>query len=154
MVLPIFRDLNIAKIIDDHCPGKEEVGHGTTVMTLALSRLLSPRRLYKVGEWLSGTILEDALEVDAKQMYDSRLGRTLDEIHPHLEAMWQDIVVQAVLANDIDLSQIHYDITSIYFEGEYEESETIDYGYSRDNRPDAKQLNLGVNVTGKAGIPL
>lgn len=154
MVLPIFRDLNIAKIIDDHCPGKEEVSHGTTVMALALNRLLSPRPLYKVGEWLSGTILEDALEVDAKQMYDSRLGRTLDDIHPHLETMWQDIVVQAVLANDIDLSQIHYDITSIYFEGEYEESETIDYGYSRDNRPDAKQLNLGVNVTGKAGIPL
>lgn len=87
-------------------------------------------------------------------MYDSRLGRTLDDIHPHLEAIWQDVVVQAVLANSIDLSQIHYDITSIYVEGEYEESDTIDYGYSRDNRPDAKQLNLGVNVTGKAGSPL
>lgn len=154
MVMPIFRDLNIAEIVDEHCPGKEEVSHGTTVMTLALNRLLSPRPLYKVGEWLGGTILEDVLAVDAEQMYDSRLGRTLDDIHPRLEAMWQDIVVQAVLKNDIDLSQIHYDITSIYFEGEYEESEAIDYGYSRDNRPDAKQLNLGVNVTGKAGIPL
>jgi transposase len=78
----------------------------------------------------------------------------LDDIHAHLEAMWQEVVVQAVLAIDIDLSQIHYDITSIYFEGEYEESEAIDYGYSRDNRPDAKQLNLGMNVTGTAGIPL
>ena len=154
MVMPIFRDLNIAEIVDEHCPGKEEVSHGITVMTLALNRLLSPRPLYKVGEWLGGTILEDVLAVDAGQMYDSRLGRTLDDICPHLEAIWQDIVVQAVLKNDIDLSQIHYDITSIYFEGEYEESDTIDYGYSRDNRPDAKQLNLGVNVTGKAGIPL
>lgn len=154
MVMPIFGDLNIAEIVDEHCPGKEEVSHGTTVMALALNRLLSPRPLYKVGEWLGGTILEDALEVEAEQMYDSRLGRTLDDIHPHLEAIWQDVVVQAVLANNIDLSQIHYDITSIYFEGEYEESDTIDYGYSRDNRPDAKQLNLGVNVTGKAGIPL
>lgn len=154
MVMPLFRDLNLVEIVDEHCPGKEEVSHGTTVMALALNRLLSPRPLYKVGEWLGGTILEDALEVEAEQMYDSRLGRTLDDIHPHLEAIWQDVVVQAVLANNIDLSQIHYDITSIYFEGEYEESDTIDYGYSRDNRPDAKQLNLGVNVTGKDGIPL
>ena len=154
MVMPIFRDLKLAEIVDEHCPGKEEVSHGTTVMALALNRLLSPRPLYKVGEWLGGTILEDALAVEAEQMYDSRLGRTLDDIHPHLKAIWQDVVVQAVLANNIDLSQIHYDITSIYFEGEYEESDTIDYGYSRDNRPDTKQLNLGVNVTGKAGVPL
>lgn len=154
MVMPIFRDLNIVEIVDKYCPGKEEVSHGTTVLALALNRLLSPRPLYKVGEWLGGTILEDALAVDAEQMYDSRLGRTLDDIHAHLETLWQDIVVQAVLEYDIDLSQIHYDITSIYFEGEYEESDAIDYGYSRDNRPDAKQLNLGVNVSGEAGIPL
>ena len=154
MVTPIFRDLNIKEIVEKHCPGQEEVSHGTSTTALALNRLLSPRPLYKVGEWLGGTILEDALEVDAAQMYDSRLGRTLDDIHPHLEAMWQDIVVQAILTYDIDLSQLHYDITSIYFEGEYEDSDTIDYGYSRDNRPDAKQLNLGVNVSGKDGIPL
>ena len=154
MVMPIFRELNLSQIVDKHCPGKEAVNHGTTVMALALNRLLSPRPLYKVGEWLGGTILEDVLGVEAAQMYDSRLGRTLDDIYPHLEAIWQDVVVQAVVAHDIDLSQIHYDITSIFFEGEYEESDTIGYGYSRDNRPDAKQLNLGMNVTGKAGIPL
>lgn len=154
MMMPIFRDLNIAEIVDEHCPGKEVVSHGRTVLALALNRLLAPRPLYKVGEWLGGTILEDALEVNAEQMYDSRLGRSLDDIHPYLETMWQDIVVQAVLKYNIDLSQIHYDITSIYFEGEYEESDMIDYGYSRDNRPDAKQLNLGVNVSGTAGVPL
>lgn len=154
MVMPIIRDLNIKEIVEEYCPGKEEISHGTSTTVLALNRLLSPRPLYKVGEWLEGTILEDVLEVDAAQMYDSRLGRTLDDIHPHLEAIWMAIVVQAILTYDIELSQLHYDITSIYFEGEYEDSDTIDYGYSRDNRPDAKQLNLGVNVTGKDGIPL
>ena len=79
--------------------------------------------------------------------------RSLD-LHPHLEAIWQDIAVQAVLEYDIDLRFIHYDITSVYFEGEYTESEKIDYGYSRDHRPDAKQVNLGVNVTSEAGVPL
>lgn len=154
MLMPIFKRLNIAQIVNTHCPGKEQVSHGTAVTILALNRLLSPRRLYKVGEWMGGTILEQALAVDAKQMYDSRLGRTLDDIQPHLEAIWQDIVVQAILAYDLDLRFLHYDITSIYFEGEYKDSDTIDYGYSRDNRPDAKQVNLGINVTGAEGIPL
>jgi hypothetical protein len=80
-------------------------------------------------------------------MHDTRIGRTLDDLHPHLAPIWQDIVVQAIMEYEIDLRSLHYDITSIYFEGEYTESKKISYGYSRDHRPDAKQVNPGVNVT-------
>ena len=103
---------------------------------------------------MAETVLADTLEVSAEQMHDTRIGRTLDDMYPHLDAIWQDIVVQAVLVYDINLRFIHYDTTSVYFEGEYTESEEIGYGYSRDHRPDAKQFNLGVNVTGETGIPL
>ncbi|MDQ4075371.1 MAG: IS1634 family transposase [Chloroflexota bacterium] len=154
LVLPILKRLQVAEIVDEHCRGKEQVPHGTVVSALALNRLMAPQPLYKVGEWLGDTILEDALDVEAEQLYDSRLGRTLDDIHPQLAAIWEEIVVQAVVQYNIDLSQVHYDITSIYFEGAYDASETIDYGYSRDQRPDAKQRNLGLNVTGQDGIPL
>lgn len=154
VLLPIFRRLKVAHIVDEHCPGKEEVSHGVTVKTLGLNRLMAPKPLYKVKEWMAGTVLKDTLGVAAEQMYDTRLGRTLDNIHPCLGAIWQDIAVQAVLEYDIDLRFLHYDITSIYFEGEYEESDKIDYGYSRDHRPDAKQVNLAMNVTSEGGIPL
>lgn len=154
MVMPIFRTLDIAGIIDEQCPGKEAVSHGTTAAVLALNRLLAPRPLYQVGQWLGDSILEDALDVDAAQMYDNRLGRTLDDLYPHLETLWQQIIVRAILEYDLDLSQVHYDITSIYLEGAYEESKLATYGYSRDKRPDAKQINLGANVTGQDGIPL
>jgi len=50
----------------------------------------------------------------------------------------------------VDLRFLHYDITSVYLEGKYEGSNKVDYGYSRDHRPDAKQVNLAVNVTGEA----
>jgi transposase len=152
--MPIFRRLRIAEIVDRHCPGKEEVSHGMTVVILGLNRLMSPQPLYRVQEWMTETVLEDTLGISAEQMYDVRLGRTLDDLHPYLDAIWQDIVVQAILEYHLDLTSLHYDITSLYFEGEYADSAKIDYGYSRDHRPDTKQVNLGVNVTGPEGVPL
>lgn len=154
VLLPILQHLDVAKIINHHCPGEEEVSHGTTVVLLVLNRLMAPKPLYKVKEWMAKTVLEDTLEVSIDQMHDTRIGRTLDDLHSHLSVIWQDIVVQAILKYNIDLRFLHYDITSLYFEGEYTESEKIAYGYSRDHRPDAKQVNLGVNVTSETGIPL
>jgi transposase len=154
VLFPILRRLCVAQTVDGHCPGDQEVSHGTTVEILTLNRLMAPKPLYKVKEWMAETVLEDALDVGDEQMHDTRIGRTLDDLYPHLGAIWQDVVVRAVLAYDIDLRFIHYDITSVFFEGEYTESEKVDYGYSRDHRPDAKQVNLGVNVTSKTGIPL
>jgi transposase len=154
VLFPILRRLRVDEIVNRHSAGEEQVSHGTTVAILALNRLMAPKPLYKVKEWMAETVLEDALGISAEQMHDTRIGRTLDDVHPDLDAIWQDIAVQAVLEYDIDLRFIHYDITSVYFEGEYTESEKIDYGYSRDHRPDAKQVNLGVNVTSETGIPL
>jgi len=154
VLYPILRRLRVDQIVNDHSGGEEEVSHGTTVEILALNRLMAPKPLYKVKEWMAETVLESTLDVSAERMHDTRIGRTLDDLHVHLDAMWQDIAVQAVLEYDIDLRSIHYDVTSVYFEGEYTESDKVDYGYSRDHRPDAKQVNLGVNVTSETGIPL
>jgi len=54
----------------------------------------------------------------------------------------------------VDLSVLHWDLTSCYFEGEYETSELARYGYSRDKRPDTKQVNLGINVTSREHVPV
>jgi transposase len=154
VLLPIFRGLEVARTVDRHCPGREDISHGTVIELLGLNRLMAPKPLYKVKEWIAETVLEDALDISAKQVHDTRLGRTLDDLHPHLAAIWQDIAVQAILRYDIDLRHFHYDITSVYFEGEHQGNDKITYGYSRDHRPDTKQVNLAVNVTGEAGIPL
>jgi transposase len=154
VLLPIFRHLGVAQTVNRHCSGREEVSHGTIIEVMGLNRLMAPKPMYKFKEWVAETVLEDTLGISAEQMHDTRLGRTLDDLHPHLMAIWQDIAVQAILAYDIDLRYLHYDITSVYFEGEYQGSDKISYGYSRDHRSDAKQVNLAVNVTGEAGVPL
>jgi len=51
-----------------------------------------------------------------------------------------------------NLSMVFFDTTSIYFEGEG--GETFgEYGYSKDHRPDRRQMIVGVVIDGK-GMPL
>jgi transposase len=41
----------------------------------------------------------------------------------------------------------------MYFEGVYEGEDLVDYGYSRDDKSDCKQVNLRLNITDEDGIP-
>jgi transposase len=50
-------------------------------------------------------------------------------------------------------SIILYDITSSYLEGEYAESELVDFGYSRDNKRKHEQIVIGL-LTNEAGCPV
>ena len=91
--------------------------------------------------------------VQAEQAHDTRLGETLDAVYQQYQAIWQKVVLAALRGYHLPLDWLHYDITSTYFEGAYSESELIKFGYSRDQRPDSKQLNIGL-TTLRHGLPL
>jgi transposase len=97
-----------------------------------------------VESWLAGTVLPEVLGLDAAQCNDDRLARTLDTVLPHLDAIWQDLIVAAISAFDLDLRYLCYDLTSISLCGAYEDADLVRYGYSRDHRPDRKQIALAV----------
>lgn len=151
--LPLLRELGVVEAIDQVCPSQHTVSHGVMTQLLTLNRLQAPRPLYKVGEWLEHTGLARALGVEPEQAHDTRLGETLDALCPHHQAVWQTVIRRAVQHYGLPLDWLHYDITSTYFEGVYAESEWVAFGYSRDQRPDSKQLNVGLTVTGH-GCPL
>jgi len=54
----------------------------------------------------------------------------------------------------VPAAEVAYDITSLYFEGDYDESQLINLGYSRDQKPDKKQVNVGLTVSMEGGVPL
>ena len=64
----------------------------------------------------------------------------------HLQQRWQDLF-------DADFDLLLYDLTSTYVEGEAEQNPKARYGYSRDKRPDCKQVVIALIVT-PAGLPL
>jgi len=69
-----------------------------------------------------------------------------EELFTHLKARWEDLfgVKHRVLL---------YDLTSTYFEGEAEQIPKAKRGYSRDHRPDCKQIVIALIVTPE-GFPL
>lgn len=153
LTLPLLRELGVVETVNQQCASEHTVSHGQITQPLVINRLQAPRPLYKVGDWLEHTALATPLAVQPEQAHDTRLGETLDALYPKHQAIWQEIILTAVRRYQLPLDWLHYDITSTYFEGLYTESEWVKFGYSRDQRPDAKQLNLGLNVTGN-GLPL
>lgn len=108
-----------------------------------------------IGEWAAQeTVVSDLLEVAGEHLYDMRLGRTLDALFPVLGERWDRLVASAIRQEGVDLAVLHWDLTSCFFAGEYKESELARYGDSRDTRPETKQVNLGITVTGPEHVPV
>jgi transposase len=157
-LLPLCEQLGLRAIINRRCypegGAPEDLDVGTVALVLMLNRLQSPEPLVHVEEWVGQSALPDLLGIEAGQCNDDRLARTLDTLLPHLDALWQDLVVAAMTTFAVDLSALCYDRTSISFCGVYEEADLVRYGYSRDHRPDRKQIELAATVTAAGGIPL
>jgi hypothetical protein len=158
LVLPLLERLGLRELINRRChpagTTTAALDLGLVTSVLVVNRLLAPQPLVHVETWLAGTALPDLWGFDALQGNDDRLARTLDALAPHLDALWQDVIVAALSAFGLDLAQLAYDITSISFCGAYEAADLIRFGYSRDHRPDRKQVELATTVTVAGGVPL
>ena len=153
VVYPILETLGLREIVNTLCYTRADIDLGRIAELLTLNRLLAPQPLCWVKRWASDTVLPEMLDMPVGKLYDNRLGRALDNLHPDLGEIWASVAARAVTTYQVDLSIVHWDITSFFFEGEYTASELLRRGYSRDKRPDAKQANLGLDVSHEDEIP-
>ena len=150
----LLETLQVREIINHHCPKKKaEVDYGTVAMVLVLNRLMAPRALYQVADWLARTVLVYTLGVPAAKFNDDRLGRTLDVISQHTRAIWQDIVHQALVQADIDLSLIFYDLTAFIVHGTYADSQHVDFGFAHNTPMNKRKFKVGLDVAADGNIP-
>jgi transposase len=86
------------------------------------------------------------------------LGHFLDDLwDAGLDRLYGAVIGQAIRKYLIDLSRLHTDTTSLKVYGDYdgeEEGPLITYGYSKDHRPDLKQLLFGLTVGDDGGVPI
>ena len=157
-LLPLCEQVGLREIVNRHCypegAAPEDLDVGTVTLILVLNRLQAPQALVHVEEWVGQSVLPEVLGIEAGQCNDDRLARTLDTLLPHLDGIWQDLVVAAITRVGVDLSALCYDITSISFCGAYDEAELVRYGYSRDHRPDRKQIERAATVAAAGRIPV
>lgn len=104
--------------------------------------------------WYQASCLPALLGVPPEKMNESRVGRVLELVGDAPQEMWLELIANTHKVHKLDISYLINDTTSFYFEGEYEHSELAKYGYSRDGKPECKQVNVSVNVTGLHGIPV
>jgi transposase len=145
--------LRVRETINRHCPTAAEVDHGTVAVVLILNRLMAPRPLYQVADWLARTVLIYTLGVPAEKFNDDRLGRTLDAISQHKRDIWQDIVHRAFVQAEIDLSLLFYDLTAFVTHGSYTDSQHVDFGFAHNTPMNKRKFKVGLNVTADGNLP-
>jgi transposase len=162
--LPVVRDfcrrLDVAGTIDRLCPVRDvaHASHGQVIEALVANRLTSPTPLVHVERWAAEWAVPEALGLSPRSLNDDRVGRALDAIAPQLDAIVGSVGASAIASFGIDVSRLHWDMTSISLFGDYSEVEGAfpkpKYGKPKDRRPDLKQIQTGLAVTGDGGIPV
>ena len=120
---------------------------------MTLNRLIHPASELAMPDWIRSTALSDILQVDFQTLAEDALYRNLDRLHA------QRVPIEAALAErertlfGVDQTVFLYDVTSTFFEGRAMANPKAKRGYSRDHRPDCKQVLIGLAVN-RDGFPL
>lgn len=120
---------------------------------IAVNRLVDPRSERGIYHWVPKTALPELLDFRYARLSLNHLYRCLSLVEPHKPTIEKHLAEQSRdlfnLSNDVLL----YDLTSTYFEGRLDHNPKALRGYSRDHRPDCKQLCIGL-VVNRDGFPL
>jgi transposase len=154
------RRLDIAGIIDRLCPVRDVaiLSHGQVIEALIANRLTSPAPLVRVENWAAEWAVTEVLGIEAETLNDDWIGRALDAVAVHLDAITGSVGAQAISEFGIDVSRLHWDMTSISLVGDYlgPAARFIEpsYGKPKDRRVDRKQVQTGLAMAGDGGIPV
>jgi len=153
--LELLRRLGLEEFLNATLPtGREDIPWGVMAMVLVLGRLMDASSELRLAEHIyASSALDEVLGVPSEKVNDDRLYRALDRLLPHKEALEKHLKERLGDLFALDYDLLLYDITSTYFEGEAERNEQAQRGYSRDRRPDCKQVNIAL-VVSRSGLPL
>ena len=134
--------------------GREEVRWAQVLELLVVNRLIDPGSEFRLHrQWFDQSAMDVLLGVDFAVAEKDRLYRCLDRIlkhkrdlFVHLQQRWKNLF-------DVSFDVLLYDLTSTYVEGEAEQNPKAKRGYSRDGRPDCKQVIVALVITPE-GFPL
>src|SRR6266513_682080 len=121
---------------------------------LTINRLCAPGSELAVEQrWYPSTALDDLLVIEEGKINDTRLYRCLDRLLPHKTKLERHLTARYGELFQAEFDVLLYDLTSSYVEGAAEKDAMMRRGYSRDHRPDCKQVVIAL-IVNVEGFPL
>jgi len=145
----VWQQLGLREILQ-HAGLSERACQLSEAMTL--NRLIFPLSEHAMPDWMRRSALADLLGVDFSSLHDDALYRNLDRLYPNRERIETELAENEKTLFHLDDTLYLYDLTSTYFEGQAESNPQAKRGYSRDKRPDCKQVLVGL-VLDRDGFP-
>ncbi len=155
LALALWRGLGLEDLCEGLLsPGQERVSWAKMAAVLVAARFCEPSsELHIAEDWYRRTALCDLLQLGDEEVNKDRLYRGLDHLLAHKVALEAHLSKHCGQLFAIQNEVLLYDVTSTYFEGLAEGNPQAKRGYSRDHRPDCKQVCIAL-VVSFDGFPL
>jgi len=153
--LAVWEKLGLSAFLEKVMPqGREEIPWSLMAKVSVLMRLCEPSSELRIAQDLyARSALADIVGIAPEKMNDDRLYRALDNLVSHKVELEKHLKERLGELFDLEYDLLLYDVTSTYFEGEGNGNELAARGYSRDHRPDCKQVCIAL-VVSRWGLPL
>jgi transposase len=155
LALALWRGTGLEDLCERLLPiGKERIAWAKMAAVLVAARFCEPAsELHIAEDWYRRTALSDLLQLGDEEVNKDRLYRALDHLLAHKADLEAHLSQRCGELFAVQNEVLLYDVTSTYFEGQAEANPQAQRGYSRDHRPDCKQVCIALVVTFD-GFPL
>lgn len=175
IVAGLIDEIGIVEIINSKLgiDPREKITSGILVKAILINGLgFVSRPLYLFSQFFDDKAIKILLGEDVESDYlnDDKIGRVMDNLYKYgLNNLFTEVVLSVIKNFQINPKYSHLDATSFHLHGEYKGKENkekkeseiirerpiiITKGYSRDHRPDLKQVVLDLITSSDGDIPL
>ena len=155
LALALWRGMGLEELCQQVLSvGQERISWAKMAAVLVAARFCEPSsELHIAEDWYRRTALCDLLQLGDEEVNKDRLYRGLDHLLVHKAALEAHLSKHCGELFAVQNEVLLYDVTSTYFEGQADANSQAQRGYSRDHRPDCKQVCIALVVTFD-GFPL
>lgn len=171
IVAGLMKDVQLSDLINEQIgtDSQEILTAGEVVMGLVINGLgFASRPLMLAPQFFENKAIDILIKkgIEPEHFNRHKIGRVLDEISKFgCEKLFNLIALSSCIHEKVNMDYGHADTTTFSLHGEYNSEEvdengnpieqkiTINHGYSKDHRPDLKQVVLELVASHDGGIP-
>jgi Domain of unknown function (DUF4277)/Transposase DDE domain len=160
LIADFARRLQIEASIERACPSRSnaQLSHAQVALAILANRLTQPKAMVHLLDWAKKWAVRETFGLDPDRLNDDRIARCLDALASKIDPIQGAVTVAAVREFDLDLSQLHWDLTSVVLQGEYpperQDPNHPQPRYGFGGVDGCKQLRVGELVAADGGVPV